>query len=169
MARFTKALRQQIVRKFAASNNGVFSPEGFLAEVRRVGVKHEAYGWFEWNRDEAAQRYQLEQAREFARDLRVTFTVEIVGRNNAITVQHRDAPFVMSPLSTRRAGGGYVLTDPSQPSHMAELCLQAAADLEVWLRRYHSAILYAHGSPAAVERQLSALKAVSSGDQSKAA
>jgi hypothetical protein len=160
VARFTKALRQQIVRDFTAAHGGVFDPEQFVREVKNKGESHPAYEWFEWDQSAAAWQYQVEQAREFVRDLRVTFTVEIVGRNQSITVKEMAAPFAISPVGGRRGGGGYIITDPNDPAHMAELARQAASDLEAWLRRYGSVLAHAGSTAAAIERQISALNAV---------
>lgn len=160
MARFTKALRQEIVREFTTRHGGMYDPEAFVAEVRRKGAAHPAYEWFEWDDAKAASDYRLDQARAFVSDLRVTFKVELVGRNQAITVREVAAPFALSPLGNRRGGGGYVITDPTDPDHMTELCHQAARDLEAWLRRYSAAVLHAGGNVQSVERQVAALVAV---------
>jgi len=158
MAQFTKALRQHIVREFAVRHNGTFNPNLFLDEVRKTGPSHPAHAWFDWNRDEAARKWQVEQAREFARDLRVTFKVEEVGRAKAISVKEREMPLVMSPVEGRSHGGGYVLTDPNDPDHMAEHCLQAAMALRSWLNRYSAALAYAGSAPASVLNIVGALE-----------
>ena len=150
MAQFTKALRQQIVREFAVRHNGTFNPSLFLDEVRKVGASHPAHAWFDWNRDEAARKWQVEQAREFARDLRVTFKVEEIGRTKAVSVRESVMPLVMSPIAGRAQGGGYMLTNPDDPAHMAEHCAQAAMALRSWLNRYSAALSHAGSTPTAV-------------------
>lgn len=140
MSRLTKALRQQIVKDFAIKHNGVYNPTLFLEEVRRTGQNHPAYDWFEWDRDRAAAQYQVEQARNFARDLRVSFSVQVVnGDRRSIQVRETAMPLVLSPVDGRRSGGGYVLTDENDPAHMTEHCRQAAMALRAWLNRYRSA------------------------------
>lgn len=143
MANFTKALRQKIVRDFAIKHNGHFNPRLFLQEVREVGPGHPAYEWFEWDDACAAHTHRVEQAREFARDLRVTFEVEEIGRGRSITVRQVTMPMVISPVSGRKDGGGYFLSDPDDDSHMAEHCRQAATALEAWLERYQAAVISA--------------------------
>ena len=55
MARFTKALRERIVREFTARHNGRFDPAVFVEEVRQAGPSHEAYEWFQWDDEAAAE------------------------------------------------------------------------------------------------------------------
>ncbi len=153
MSRFTKALRQQIVKDFAIKHNGVYNPTLFLEEVRRTGPTHPAYDWFEWDRERAAAQYQVEQARNFARDLRVSFTVQVVnGGRRSIQVRETAMPLVLSPVDGRRSGGGYVLTDENDPSHMTEHCRQAAMALRAWLNRYRSAAGHVGTSVAPIEQ-----------------
>lgn len=158
MTKFTKALRQKIVRDFAIRHNGQFNPTLFVEDVRRTGPSHPAYEWFEWDQKKAALQYQIEQARAFARDLRITFTVEDIGRTRPVTVRTHEMPLVLSPINGRVKGGGYYLTDPGNPEHLAEHCRQAAIALETWLGRYSSAVEHAGGSVSALEEQVALLK-----------
>jgi hypothetical protein len=158
--RLSKAKRQEIVREFAIRHNGAFNPSLFLDEVKRTGKDHPAYGWFEWNRDKAANAYQLEQAREFARDLRVSFTVETVGRRTPLTVRVSEMPAVLSPMAGRQSGGGYVLVDPADPAHLAEHRLQAAAALRQWWARYEGAALASGIERAILDELIASLEAV---------
>lgn len=142
MARFTKDVRQQIVREFALRHNGIFNPTLFLEEVRETGAEHPAYEWFEWDASKAALAYQVEQARNFARDLRVVFTVEEVGRQSSVTVRQVEMPMVLSPIAGRSKGGGYVIVDPEDAEHMQEHCRQAAVALRAWMDRYQAALTH---------------------------
>ncbi len=144
--RFTKEQRQNIVREFAIRHNGVFNPRLFLDEVRRVGEEHPAFGWFEWDQEKAALAWQVEQARDFARDLRVTFKVEEFRPASAVRVVTREMPLVLSPIDHRHHGSGYVLTNPENPDHMREHCRQAAQALGAWIGRYASAVEHIGGS-----------------------
>lgn len=157
MAKFTKALRQEIIRDFATRHNGFYNPLLFLEEVRASGPEHPAYEWFEWNDDRAAQEHRLWQAREFARDLKVSFTVQEIGRNKAIKVREVSMPLALSPVEGRHKGGGYFVSDPDNPEHLEELARQAATALESWLRRYEAALLHAGGSKDAIEQQIQLL------------
>lgn len=157
MARFTKELRQQIIRDFCLRRNAEFDAKLFEQEVRETGPSHPAYEWFEWDGDRAASEYRVWQARQFANGLKVSFQVEEVGRAGVIRVREVEAPMLVSPTEGRRAGGGYFLTDPENPDHMAELCRQAVIDLNRWLRRYQAALVHAGGSVTLIERQIALL------------
>lgn len=158
MSEFTKAKRQEIVDEFATRHNGVYNPAVFLKEVAATGNTHPAYNWFEWNADKAAHEYNLWQARSFAKDLRITFQIEEVGREGAVKVKSVEMPAVLSPIAGRKDGGGYVLTDPNDPEHMAEHCRQAGAALRSWMRRYEAALIHIDGSTKTIERLASALE-----------
>lgn len=169
MARFTKQTRQEIIREFCLRRNADFDARLFEQEVRETGPSHPAYEWFEWNRDKAASEFRIWQARQFANGLRVSFKVEEIGRNGQIRVRQVDVPLVISPIEGRRSGGGYVITDPENKDHMAELCKQAAADLDRWLRRYQAAVLHVGGSVNVIERQLKLLEKASPQEMDEAA
>lgn len=157
--RFTKEIRQKIVRDFATKHNGVYNPRLFLEEVRRQGSAHPAFEWFEWDREAAAMEWQIEQARDFARGLVISFTVEEIGPKKAVRIVERAMPMVLSPIDKRRDGGGYVLTDPENADHQAEHCRQAAQALAAWLTRYASALTFAGSSVKAIEDQVKLLDA----------
>ena len=150
MTRYTKALRQKIVREFAVRHNGIYNPARFVDEVRRAGKKHPAHGWFTWDASKAAKAHWLQEARDFARDLRVVFTVEQVGRRKPLTVKQTEMPMVISPMSGRHRGGGYVLVQSGSEEHIAEHCLQAAMALDSWLSRYASALAHIGESTATI-------------------
>lgn len=155
---FSKERRQEIIREFAVRHNGHFNPRLFVEEVRTQGDNHPAYGWFQWNKDKAANEFWIWQAREFAKDLKVSFSIEEVGRKGAITVREVEMPFAMSPVGMRGKGGGYIVSDPSDPRHLSELCRQAATDLERWLRRYEAALIFAGGSASVMRKQLACIE-----------
>src|SRR5690606_18341601 len=108
--------------------------------------------------DRAAQEHRLWQAREFARDLKVSFTVQEIGRNKAIKVREVSMPLALSPVEDRHKGGGYFVSDPQNPEHLEELARQAATALESWLRRYEAALLHAGGSKDAIKQQIQLLE-----------
>lgn len=160
MSKFTKELRQQIVEDFARKHNGQYDPALFLKEVRDTGKTHPAYGWFEWDNKKAANEYNLWQARAFAKDLRIKFEVEEVGRSGSVTVKSVEAPLVISPMAGRGDGGGYVSFDPNSPAHQAEHCHQAAAALRSWLKRYQAALVHAGYGVKSVESIADALESI---------
>lgn len=158
----TKLQRQRIVKEFAVRHNGHYNPALFLAEVRQSGESHPAFGWFEWDQNKAAQAHNLEQARAFARDLRVTFTVtQINGGRRSVKIRESTMPMVISPLKGRQDGGGYVLVDPKDQSHVDEHCRQAAVGLRAWLGRYADAV-------KAVGHQVSEIEALAAKLEQKA-
>lgn len=167
--KFTKELRQQIVEEFSKRHNGIYNPVVFLKEVKDAGKKHPAYAWFEWNSDKAAQEYQLWQARSFAKDLRVSFTVEEVGRSGAVTVTTTEMPTVLSSMVGRKDGGGYFLTDPNDPAHQTEHCHQAASALRSWLKRYQAALIYAGYGVRVIESIADAMEKIEAPKQLEAA
>jgi len=166
MARFTKELRQQIVREFAEGHGGMFDPAVFLASVRDAGPEHPAWEWFDWNDETAANEYRLDQARDFARGLVVRFEVKVVHRGT-LRVVEKAAPLALSPLGGRNDGGGYYLTDPDDPAHMEELCRQAAQSLRWFVSRYEAALAYAGVGVGGFDKALDALE--SPKEQSRAA
>lgn len=151
MSRFTKELRQQIVKEFAEAHGGVFDPATFLSYVRQAGETHPAYSWFEWNDNSAAHEHRLGQAREFASGLRVSFQVEAVERKAMMKIVSAQAPLVHSPVAGRQNGGGYVVTDMNDPEHVAELCRQAAQSMRWFITRFEAAIISAGGDLGALE------------------
>lgn len=155
---FTKQQRQEIVREFALRHNGHYNPKLFVEEVERTGEDHPAYGWFTWNDRNAADAFRLEQARDFARDLRITFKIEEVGRTTPVRVRETEMPLAISPMNNRSKGGGYFITDPNDPGHMKEHCRQAAISLQSWLDRYQAALQYAGRRTSDIEKVILTLE-----------
>lgn len=160
MSHFTKEARQSIVREFALRHNGQYNPGLFLEEVQTTGPSHAAYGWFEWDAGKAALNYQIQQARDFARDLRVSFKVEEIGGKAGMRVKQSAMPLVISPTAGRKTGGGYLLFNPDDNSHLVEHCHQAAVTLKSWLNRYEAAVIRVGGSSGAVLDLVHLLEAV---------
>lgn len=166
MARFTRAIRQQIVREFAEKNGGWFDPARFLSHVEKQGEKHPAWEWFEWDDDNAANEFRIDQARDFARGLVIRFEVQSLHRGKFKVTEHT-VPLAVSPVSGRRGGGGYYITDPNDPAHMAELCYQAAQSLRWFLSRYEGALRYSGVDIAPLEKTRSVLEGMT--EQAEAA
>lgn len=158
--RFTKALRKSIVEEYAARHGGQFDAAGFLAEVEKKGAAHPAHSWFNWDDVRAAQEHRLGQARAFVSDLRVSFKIEALGRDSRIVVRQTFAPMAISPLQGRADGGGYTIFDPSNPAHQSNLCREASAGLEAWLRRYEGALAFASVETGKLSAVIDALQAV---------
>lgn len=157
--KFTKALRQKIVKEFAEQNGGWFDPALFLATVRETGEAHPAWEWFEWNDEKAALEHRLDQARDFARGLTIRFQIEEVHRGK-MRITERSAPLLLSPKAKRGDGGGYYTTDPKNPEHMDELIRQAAQSMRWYLARYEAALGHVGADVRALEATLSLLNGV---------
>lgn len=154
---FSRKQREKIIRDYTQRHGGVYRPADFLAEVEAQGESHPAYQWFEWNDDEAAHRYRVDQAREFARNIRVVFSVEEFG-GGRVRVREVEAPFMVSPLEDRNRRGGYYEVESGNPEHLAELCGQAARDLDAWRRRYASAVIGCGGQMTQIEHLIAQLR-----------
>ena len=166
--RYSKELRQQIIEDFARDHGGTFDAAVFLGVVQQVGKEHPAYEWFEWSNQKAAREHRLWQAREFAIGLKIKFEVETVDRGKVRLVS-TTAPMVISPLDTRKDGGGYFVTNPANPDHMREHCRQAALSLKLFLARYEGAVVYAGGNSANLQDAYGRLRLASSVSQPEAA
>ena len=140
---FTKEIRRKIISEFVKSHGGKYNPAEFVEHVAEVGPKHPAYGWFVWDDDKAAAEYRLWQARMFTHGIKITFSVETVGRGGKISVRESQAPFLFSPQSDRSGGeSGYVILQKSDSQMMAEYCREAGAALWAWIKRYELAALH---------------------------
>lgn len=156
---FSKQRRQEIVDDFVARHGG-FDARAFLREVRLSNGTHPAWSWFEWNDGRAAEEYRVEQARDFVRDLRVTFEITTTQRS-VKGVFMASAPAAYSPLSRRSTGGGYRLTDPGDTAHRRDLCAEGGQALRAWLRRY-SGVAEAEGvSTSTIEQTAKRLERLS--------
>lgn len=158
--KFTKQLRAEIIGEFAKRHGGNYNPPDFLEEVEKAGESHPAHAWFTWDDSQAAHEYRIWQARVFASNIRVSFSVRSIGRDTPMTIKSVEAPMAISPLNGRSRGGGYVITNPTK-GHMVELCRQAEDDLRSWLRRYEAAVQYVGISAEEISGILGKLKSAS--------
>jgi hypothetical protein len=131
----TRQQRAAIVRDFAAAHGGIYDAKAFVAHVAKTGPTHPAYAWFEWDDDEAAYQYRVWQARCFGNDLEIAFRIRTVDHGE-IEVVTKTGPLVHAPLDWRDSGGGYRLTDLTNPAHVVEMCAQGARALERIIERY---------------------------------
>lgn len=136
MAGFTKADRQRIIDGYLAdSGANLFVPAEFIDWLRGK-PDHEAYPLFYGMDDEAAAReHRITMARQMANGLRIVANVQSADPSSvAVTV--REFPAMVSPVASRKEGGGYVVFSPDDPSAVAELRRQGAQSLRAWLARY---------------------------------
>lgn len=144
MAKFTKETRQRILREYLeATGREIFDPADFVNYVRDVGPSHEAFDWFTWEDQIAAGQYRIDQARDFARGLKIRYVIqnEVAGPFN---VKQTSAPMLVSPMANRNNGGGYIAFDPEDPAAMLNLRKEAANTLRWFISRYEAALLYVH-------------------------
>jgi hypothetical protein len=159
MPHLSKDARQRISDEFIRRHNGNFNADLFFQEVSRAGPSHPAYAWFEWDRDKTFNQFNVERAREFVRDLRVSFRVEEVTGLHSVRVRETPMPMVLSPMENRQKGGGYVLVDPADPQHIGEHCRQAAKTLHQWFGRYQAALAYAGVKSTDIDKIVGRLEA----------
>ena len=139
---FTKKDRQRIIDCYlAASGANMFVPSEF---IDWLGDKpdHEAYDLFYGIDDAAAAReHRILLARQMANGLRITAQVSTAPqRASVVQVAVREFPALVSPISGRKEGGGYLAFDPNDAAHAAELRRQAATALRGWLARYRGVV-----------------------------
>ena len=142
MAGFPKKERQAIINDYLnATGRNHFLPVEFLDWLRDK-PDHKAYPiFFGISEEEAAQAHRVSLVRQWVSGLRITVSSSeakpvSVGR---VEVREVSLPAMISPVSKRRSGGGYVPVSPDDEDTMSELVAQAAADLERWLERYGGA------------------------------
>lgn len=135
--KFTDALREEIIREFASRHGGVYSAPGFAREVlncRKRGKRHRADAHFTASTEEAAFKCWVEEAREFARGIKITYIEQPPYSIGQIRI--REVPLVISRLGGRPNAEGYKVYDHGYAPHRAELAEEGAAALKAWLGRY---------------------------------
>lgn len=145
MAKFDRTYRQKIIDEYLnETRRNVFVPSEFL-EWLSDKPDHRAYSVFYGKSDEeAAEAYRINLVRSFVSGLRIAVRVSPVAtEQSSIEIKVNESspmsvriPAFMSPASERKGGGGYYPTDPNDPSVMAELRRQAAADLRKIVARH---------------------------------
>ena len=153
---FKRHHRQRIIDGYlAATGRNMFIPGEFVDWLEGQ-PEHQSYPLF-FGRDDAelAREARINIARRMAAGLRIVCTTT-EDRVNVVTVTTREFPAMISPLTGRGMGGGYVATDPSDPAHMAELRRQGASALRSWLARYRGAFEAGGHDLSAVEALASA-------------
>jgi hypothetical protein len=138
-SRFTRAMREEIVRDFTDRHGGEWIPAAFWDEVeacRRRGVPHPADDWFERDPDLAARAFWIEQAREFASGIRVVYFQREPPDVRHFTITEVEGPLVISPMANRANGSSYHIFDLENPEHRQEWCGQAGVALKAWMEKY---------------------------------
>ena len=138
---FTKKMKQQIIDDYmAATGRNMYVPGEFVSWLSGQ-PEHPAYAvFFSISDEEAAHKHREHMAREWASGLRfVVKSIEVQPASKmAFTVQ---APLMISPISQRKNGGGYVYFDTNDDDHMASFRKEAADALAAFVRRYELALV----------------------------
>ena len=88
--------------------------------------------------DELLNEAKLDLARRFASGLRIVAKTEVI-ESEVRRIKVTEYPAYISPVTTRRQGGGYEPFDPESEESQAELRRQAGVQLAAWLNRYRGA------------------------------
>lgn len=136
---FTKADRQRIIDGYLhETGENMFVPAAFIDWLADQ-PEHEAFGWF-FGKDDAtaAREYRIGLARQMASGLRIVAEVSTT-QASVVQISVREFPAYVSPVASRKSGGGYEPFDPKDDAAMAELRRQGAVALRSWLARYRGA------------------------------
>ena len=80
-------------------------------------------------------QWRIDLARRFASGLRIVAKTEVI-ESDVRHIKVTEYPAYISPVTTRRQGGGYEPFDPDSEESQAELRHQAGVQLTAWLNRY---------------------------------
>ena len=87
----------------------------------------------------AARNWRIDKARQMASGLRIVVKQEDVTQSEIISIKVTEYPAYISPVATRKSGGGYEPFDPDDETAQQELRKQAGVQLAAWLNRYRGA------------------------------
>lgn len=142
MARFTKDERQKIIDDYLQrTGQNLFIAAQFVDWLADQ-PEHDAYAWF-YGMDDAtaAREHRINLARSMASGLRITAKFSSApAQAKSVSVRSSEHPAMISPMSMRTNGGGYVQFDPKDPKCMVEFRNEAAMMLRSWIKRYRVAL-----------------------------
>lgn len=133
---FTSKDRQKIIDNYLAqSGRNMFVPGEFIDWLAGE-PEHEAYEWF-FGMDDAtaAREHRIAMARRMASGLRITAEIK-QAKSSVVQIAVREYPAFVSPVASRKSGGGYEPFDPKDKAAMAELRRQGQVALQSWLNRF---------------------------------
>jgi len=139
MMAFTRQDRQRIIDGYLQeTGENMFVASDFIDWLADQ-PEHEAYPWF-FGKDDAtaAREYRIGLARQMASGLRIVAEVSTT-KAQVVQIAVREFPAFVSPVASRKAGGGYEPFDSKDAAAMAELRRQGAVALRSWLARYRGA------------------------------
>lgn len=133
---FTSKDRQKIIDNYLAqSGRNMFVPGEFIDWLAGE-PEHEAYEWF-FGMDDAtaAREHRIAMARRMASGLRITAEIK-QAKTSVVQIAVLEYPAFVSPVASRKSGGGYEPFDPKDKAAMAELRRQGQVALQSWLNRF---------------------------------
>ena len=153
--------RQKIIDGYLSiTGRNMFIPGEFVDWLADQ-PSHEAYEWFfGMGDDEAARQHRIGMARRMASGLRIASQAQET-KATVVSITTRDYPAFVSPISSRKSGGGYEPVDPEDEQQITELRRQGASALRGWLARYRGAFEH-------VGIDLSGIEEVASSDDDSA-
>ena len=131
--------RQKIIDGYLSqSGRNLFVPGEFIDWLAGQ-PEHEAYDLFYGMDDEtAAREHRIAMARRMASGLRITVEAK-QAKSSVVQIAVREYPAYVSPVASRKSGGGYEPFDPKDKAALAELRRQGQVALQSWLNRYAGA------------------------------
>jgi len=138
MAQFTKDQRQEIIDDYLRETGENLFVAAQFVDWLADKKEHVAYPWFYGMDDKtAAREHRIGLARNMASGLRITATFSSApNQAKSVSVKTKDHPAMISPLSMRTSGGGYISFDPNDEKCMSEFRNEAAMMLRSWVKRY---------------------------------
>lgn len=142
MAHFTKEQRQKIIDDYLRETGENLFIAAQFVDWLSDKKDHVAYAWFYGMDDQSAAReYRIGLARNMASGLRITTQFSAApAQAKSVSFKTKEYPAMISPMSMRSKGGGYVPFDPDDAKCMVEFRNEAAMMLRSWVRRYRVTI-----------------------------
>ena len=140
MSNFAKKTKQRIIDEYLQSTGlNIYKPDEFVDWLAEQ-PDHEMYDAFYGMDDSvAARNWRIDKARQMASGLRIVVKQEDVTQSEVISIKVTEYPAYISPVATRKSGGGYEPFDPDDETAQQELRKQAGVQLAAWLNRYRGA------------------------------
>ena len=135
MSNFAKKTKQRIIDDYLQTTGlNIFKPDEFV-DWLATQPEHEMYDAFYGIDDAAAARqWRIDKARQMASGLRIVVEQKHIEQSDKVlTIEY---PAYISPIATRKSGGGYEPFDPDDEDAQYELRKQAGVILAAWLNRY---------------------------------
>ena len=137
MSNFAKKTKQRIIDEYLQITGlNIYKPDEFV-DWLATQPEHELYDAFYGMDDSvAARNWRIDKARQMASGLRIVVKQEDVKKSDVISIKVTEYPAYISPVATRKSGGGYEPFDPDDEDAQYELRKQAGVTLAAWLNRY---------------------------------